>query len=318
MDTEQRMNSGRGLASSAALARAITRRASAQTYLTIRLLVDRGRSDDAYRAYAYFRWVDDVLDAPTHDRAARLQFLSRQKQLLEGLLAGMTPANLVPEEQMLADVLAGRRDLHPGLRSYLERMMAVMEFDAGRRGRLISGPELASYSQLLAGAVMDAIGYFIGHDHIYPDGAARLQAVIGAHVIHMLRDTADDLDAGYFNVPRAMLEGRRLTPSDIHHPAYRRWVRERVGEAHRCFGEGKGYLRRVGCLRALVAGWLYCARFEVVLRQIELDDYRLRSGYGRLPALRVWLDRLVRGYRTAIHGPRRTPTGSAGWSPPSL
>ena len=224
MDTEQRTDSGRGPASSAALARAITRRASAQTYLTIRLLVDRGRADDAFRAYAYFRWVDDVLDAPTHDRAARQQFLSRQKKVLEGLLAGVIPAYLLPEEQMLADVLAGRRDRHPGLRSYLERMMAVMDFDAGRRGRLISGPELAGYSQLLACAVMDAIGYFIGHDHVYPDGAARLQAVIGAHVIHMLRDTADDLEAGYFNVPRAVLEAQRLTPADIHHPAYRRWV----------------------------------------------------------------------------------------------
>ncbi len=148
-----------------------------------------------------------MLDAPTHDRAARLQFLARQKQLLEGLLAGMAPATLQPEERMLVDVLAGRRDRHPGLRSYLERMMAVMEFDAGRRGRLISDTELDRYSQLLAGAVMDAIGYFIGHDHVYPTGtAARLQAVTGAHIIHMLRDTADDLAAGYFNVPRSMFE----------------------------------------------------------------------------------------------------------------
>jgi len=312
MDLAQRIFSGRGPASSASLARAITRRASAQTYLTIRLLVDRGRSDDAYRAYAYFRWVDDVLDAPTHDRAARLQFLSRQKQLLEVLLARMTPANLLPEEQMLADVLAGRRDRHAGLRSYVDRMMAVMEFDAGRRGRLISGTELAGYSQLLAGAVMDAIGYFIGHDHVYPEGASRLQAVIGAHIIHMLRDTADDLDAGYYNVPRAVLEAHRLAPSDFHHPAYRRWVRERIDEARRCFGEGKGYLRRVGCLRALVAGLLYCARFEVVLRRIELDAYLLRPAYDRLPRTPAWFERFVRSHRAAVGGPRRTPAGGAG------
>ncbi len=253
-----------------------------------------------------------MLDAPTHDRAARLQFLSRQKQLLEGLLAGMAPATLQPEERMLADVLAGRRDRHPGLRSYLERMMAVMEFDAGRRGRLISDTELDRYSLLLAGAVMDAIGYFIGHDHAYPPGAARLQAVTGAHIIHMLRDTADDLASGYFNVPRSMLEDQRLAPSDLHHPAYRRWVRERVDEARRCFADGKRYLCSVGCLRALIAGLLYCARFEVILRQIELDGYRLRSEYDRLQFHRLWLDRFVRGHRAALRGPRHTPTGSAG------
>ena len=44
-------------------ASSITKAASKQTYYTIRFLVDRERVDDAYRAYAYFRWVDDVLDA---------------------------------------------------------------------------------------------------------------------------------------------------------------------------------------------------------------------------------------------------------------
>ena len=122
---------------------------------------------------------------------------------------------------------------------------------------------------------------------------------MGACIIHMLRDTADDLAAGYFNVPRSMLESQRITPSDLHHPAYRRWVRERVDEARWCFADGKRYLRRVGCLRALIAGLLYCARFEVVLRQIELDGYRLRSEYDRLQLHRLWLDRFVRGHRSA-------------------
>ena len=49
--------------SSHALAVAITKSASKQTYATIRLFADRDRASDAFRAYAYFRWVDDVLDA---------------------------------------------------------------------------------------------------------------------------------------------------------------------------------------------------------------------------------------------------------------
>ncbi|MBE0690098.1 MAG: hypothetical protein IH587_08265, partial [Anaerolineae bacterium] len=35
----------------------ITKAASRQTFYTIRFLVDHGRVTDAYRAYAYFRWV---------------------------------------------------------------------------------------------------------------------------------------------------------------------------------------------------------------------------------------------------------------------
>ena len=48
--------------SSQALAASITKAASKQTYYTIRFLVDRERVKNAYRAYAYFRWVDDTLD----------------------------------------------------------------------------------------------------------------------------------------------------------------------------------------------------------------------------------------------------------------
>jgi len=46
-----------------ALAPSLTRAASKQTYYTVRFLVDRERVADAYRAYAYFRWVDDTLDS---------------------------------------------------------------------------------------------------------------------------------------------------------------------------------------------------------------------------------------------------------------
>jgi len=297
--------------SSAALARAITRRASRQTYDIIRWLVDRGRRDDAFRSYAYFRWVDDLVDAPTYDRVACLQFLRRQRGLLNGLPTGSRPERLLPEEHMLADLIAGRSDAHPGLRAYLERMMDVMEFDAGRRGRLITEAELDRYSQLLAVAVMGAIACFIGHDHDYPETPARLQAVVGAHIIHMLRDMSGDLSAGYFNIPRSTLEAHRLMPSDMQHPAYRRWVRARIDLARRCFAEGKAYIRHMGCLRAQAAGYLYCAQFETMLRRIELDGYSLRSRYARLLPMPGWMMHLLREHQTTISSSRQTPTGGA-------
>ena len=230
---------------------------------------------------------------------------------MSALLEGRTPGSLLPQEQMLANLLAGRRDRHPGLQSYLENMMAVMEFDASRRGRLITQAELDRCTSLLATAVWDCIEYFIGHDHRYPASPARTQAAAGAHMIHMLRDTFDDLEAGYFNIPRAVLEMHRLTPSDVRHPAYCRWVRDRVEQARRCFTEGKAYLRRMGCLRAQVASYLYCARFEVVLRWIELDGYSLRSEYSKLPPMLAWMSRFLHAPRAAMHGPRKTPTGDA-------
>src|SRR5215813_8046697 len=55
----------------------ITRAASKQAYYTIRCLVDHERRLAAYRAYGYFRWVDDWLDRPVSERAERLSFIAR-------------------------------------------------------------------------------------------------------------------------------------------------------------------------------------------------------------------------------------------------
>jgi hypothetical protein len=95
------------------LATAITKAASKQTYYTIRYLVDRPRIADAYRAYAYFRWLDDVLDAEAgasyaSGDAARLQrrlFLDRQRSLLDRCLRAEPPRDVDPHEQMLVELV---------------------------------------------------------------------------------------------------------------------------------------------------------------------------------------------------------------------
>jgi len=296
--------------STADLARSITHQASRQTYYTIGWLVDRGLTDDAYRAYAYFRWVDDTIDGTSKDRRAQLAFVARQRQLLQRLQAGAATDGLSPQELQLADLLRARQDDHPGLCSYLTNMMAVMEFDAARRGRLITAEELERCTTQLSAAIMDALAYFIGHRHKYPTGGARHQAVRGAHIAHMLRDTHADLEAGYFNIPRQVLEAHRIAPTDIAHPAYRSWVRQRVELARRCFQDGKRHIRSMGNPRSQIAGYLYCTRFEVVLRCIEMDRYLLRSKYPGLPGLPMWLLAFVPAPRPVLGVSKHTPAGN--------
>src|SRR5262245_38864372 len=88
-----------------ALAATITRTASKQTYYTIRFLVDTGLVEDAYRAYAYFRWVDDWLDQELRPRTDRLAFVKRQQALIDGCAHNNPLADLAPEECLLADLI---------------------------------------------------------------------------------------------------------------------------------------------------------------------------------------------------------------------
>ena len=87
----------------ATLARSITLKGSKQTYIIARIMVDKDLVNDFFRAYAYFRWADDIVDAPTsldapsafdvktsmdssaQTRSKRIAFINRQKDLMESL-----------------------------------------------------------------------------------------------------------------------------------------------------------------------------------------------------------------------------------------
>ena len=260
-------------------ASSITKAASKQTYYTIRFLVDPARVDDAYRAYGYFRWVDDILDADTGSRFEKNAFIERQKSLLESCYRGEPPQDTNIQEKMLVELVQHDHEKNSGLQTYLRNMMLVMEFDAGRRGRLISQVELKEYTRWLAIAVTENLHHFIGHDQFAPRDERRYMAVSAAHITHMLRDTHDDVQAGYYNIPREVLETNHIGPEEFHHPAYRTWVQSRVSLAREYFEAGRRYFARVQNPRCRLACFAYIARFDWLLDTFEREDYLLRPQY---------------------------------------
>jgi phytoene/squalene synthetase len=281
MDTKKSASGG--------LAATITKKASKQTYYTIRLFGDRDRVEDAYRAYAYFRWVDDVIDDASCSYEERMAFANRQRLLIDSCYRGETPCDLCAEEWMLADLVRRDQEKNSGLQTYLRNMMDVMLFDAWRRGRVISQAELLEYSHKLAKAVTEALYYFIGHKDPSPCHEARYLAVTAAHFTHMLRDAVDDADNGYYNIPREIVSVRGISPRDITNPVYRDWVRSRVQLARQYFKMGRECTMRVKNLRCRLAGLMYIARFEWMLDAIERDHYFLRPEYPERKSLRTGL-----------------------------
>jgi phytoene/squalene synthetase len=246
---------------SAALARAITWKGSKQTYFTARLLVDRDLRDDCFRAYAYFRWSDDVVDDPALPEDKRIAFIKRQGELIDRLYKGEHPDDLCPEEKMLADLIAHDRG---GLESYIHNFFKIIEFDVFRKGRRISEQELNDYIGSLAKGVTDGIQYFVGNRYAYPKTEDRYLAATAAHITHLLRDMKKDLANGFIN-----------GPEDFD----RKWVKERVALARKYFREGKNYIKSLKPFRAKIAAFAYCFRFERILSMIERDNYDLRYGY---------------------------------------
>jgi phytoene/squalene synthetase len=271
------------------LAAAITRAASKQTYYTIRFLADRDRRQNAFRAYAYFRWVDDSLDTNSNSSEGKKAFIDQQCVLLEACYRGEPAVDTSPEEQMLVGLVGSDVEKDSGLELYLRNMMAVMSFDVERRGRVISRAELSQYSLWLSKAVTEYMFYFFGHKDPPPCSTTRYKAVFGAHVVHMLRDMSDDIALGYYNIPGEVLDAGHITVDDRNSLQFRNWVYERVQLAYRYCRAGRLYIAQVKNLRCRLAGFFYLARFEWILKAIERDQYCLRPEYPERKSLKVFI-----------------------------
>ena len=278
------------MSDTAALARSITWSSSKQSYLTAVLLADRDLVDDCLRAYAYFRWADDRIDQEFSSGEERLRFLRRQMQMMESCYRRERPADLAPEEEMLADLIAHDRGNPDGLQSFIRNFMWVLEFDVLRKGRPIQAQDLDAYSTHLAKAVMDGFQYFIGNSHRYPNSPDRLLAVLGAHGTHMLRDMREDLASGYINIPAENLPANGFRSDDLDSEILRSWVRHEAARARTHLRDGRRYIDSLDVLRCKLAGVWYCARFERVLDLIERDGYRLRMDYPQRRNLATWIN----------------------------
>ncbi len=271
------------------LARSITWTGSKQTYFTARLLVDKDLVNDFYRAYAYLRWVDDFIDIESQADVERISFIKKQRLLIEGLYSSEIPNDLIPEEEIIADLIRHDNTENSGLQSFIRNMFNIIEFDAHRKGRLISEQELTWYSDCVAKSVTDGIQYFIGKSHPYPNTENRYLAGNAAHITHLLRDMLQDTADGFINIPREHLEKHSISPEDISSHKLQAWVQKRVKQARQYFHEGRRYLDGLDLLRCKIVGLWYCARFESVLDTIEQDDYILRESYNERRQFATWI-----------------------------
>jgi phytoene/squalene synthetase len=265
--------------STANLAKSITQRASKQSYLTAIYMVDKPLVNDFLRAYAYFRWVDDMIDETVQFQNERISFIRRQSELIDLFYKRQLVKGLNQYENIMAVLIEHDQKENSKLQSFIRNMFAIVEFDAYRKGELINMEQLNWYSDRLAKSVTDGLQYFIGNEHQYPVAENQYLAAKGAHIVHLLRDTVDDVQNGFINIPKEFLEQHIINPSQFSNSAYTQWVRDRANLARTYFKEGKHYLESLEVLRCKLVGLWYCTRFERILDIIEKEDYFIRETY---------------------------------------
>lgn len=243
------------------------------TDLIARFYCRRRDRRHAYALYDYFRTLDDYVDDPGIPRRDKTEYLRRQYALIRGLYQDGKLADADP----IAEVV--RYDCRHGLRlePNILRMFRVFDFDEARGGHTVTRQELAAYSRDLA---LSYLGIFLNFiEPRYQFNEDDVQLAYGCHQVHMLRDHFVDLSIGYINLADEEMREYGIRPGGHVEPGFRNWVRQKVREIEGCLTRGKERVMSAPFLKVKLAAFLYCFRYEVVLRRLKESDYLLRKDY---------------------------------------
>lgn len=188
----------------------------------------------ASAVYAYFRWADDVVDAPARDTARVREFMVRQDGIIRGAITPQQPA-----ERALCWALADTQ-LGPRLQPAVERMAEALCYDAHRDANPIPATDLQRQVERIGDAFVEAIWVCSGGE-----GAPAAPALLlarAATATHMLRDRVEDQALGYCNLPRERF-GAEVPPPG---PELDAWLEERATEVGGWFEQG---LAEVGAIQ---------------------------------------------------------------------
>lgn len=275
------------------IARTITKENSPTSYGLSKLLLPSGTLPFYCLTYSYFRWLDDLIDAPNLSNSIMKNIVREQQQLVLKLysgkrLFGMAPLNQY--EQMLDSLI--QYDMLHGCRlqiAIIDMLQALM-FDAQRRYKIVCQSALDSYSLSLGRAYINAF-WALTSDSKFLDKNV-YQVGFAAYQTHILRDFYTDLSLGYFNVSEDELIKRGWSSRELSNTDISSWVKNVTHRAFESFQIGLSAVRRTPNTRFRFLCYMTSFKYLSILERIRRSNYCLsellctpRYEWGKL---RVW------------------------------
>jgi len=240
------------------------------TYILVRLF---GRRDDrriAYSLYQYFRQCDDFVDDPAQSQHSKLFFLKDQRRLIDKMYNGY-----IENTSQLSSIINYDRHHYNAFKNIFHAMLEVFEFDARRGKEPSDAGSLIDYSLRLSHAYTTLLIMFLKPE--YKINEQDIQLAHGCHLAHMLRDYYEDQNLGYINIPEE--ETDKFSFNNPNSDGFREWVKRRVSFIQEKLRQGKRSLTKTPHIRVRLIAWLYCFRYEIILRQLKDNGYILKESY---------------------------------------
>jgi len=190
--------------------------------------------------YAYFRWADDVVDAPHRVPVVIQAFVASQEQLIRG----ERPAVGLPEHALALALRESGGEIGP----LVGRMWEALDFDAHRGPGPVPAEQIDAQIHRIGDAYLEALWRCSGAPGPVPTGVLPLSRA--ATAAHMVRDLFLDLELGYCNLPAEDLDRLGLDPADLDPASVAPWVLDRCRHIEAWFDEGEAALSRIRKRRA--------------------------------------------------------------------
>ena len=176
--------------------------------------------------YAYFRWFDDIVDSLRLGPEESKFVLERQKRFLTQLYSQELPEELSTEELFLAHLVKFDKIHGKDIGGDLGALISCLEFDANRRGKIISTRELERYvGDNVISYINIASAILNLKDSLKKD---LIDISRAGFVMDYIFDLREDMNLGYVNIPLEDIERYKIELGDLNSDVLRTWVRDKV------------------------------------------------------------------------------------------
>ena len=230
--------------------------------------------------YAYFRWLDDQIDAPDISKFKAELCIQKQNKLISLFVDGIdtNKDNLNPYEKMLILLLTLDKQLGSHLRSNILEMFAALEFDVIRRNKYCNGNSLNDYSRKIGGSFTEFILICTTRKTINVKTIECFRlAGYAAHNIHLLRDFYEDLQLGYINISREDIIKFGFENHDLKSVDINPWVRFRVQICKQYIHDCFIIIKSINSLKVYFLFLIISAPYVFFAQKIEENNYELHT-----------------------------------------
>jgi len=233
-----------------------TRKRGFNLWLVAKLFIPKAKRGYVYLSHMYFRWLDDFVDNPQNDKAAKKNLISRQQEIIQMAdSSSQFSTNIEKEYYLYYFIKYLNENRQTYFLKYLCNIIKSFEMDIARleSDGIFSRAELTEYLDLLNEAIFRLSLIFIPTK----DGPEKIKGFIGNFFWYILtiRDFKEDVKSGFINISREDIRIFNLNAGNILANSNRfLWLRENFSKIIAIMDEESTTLKKMSLLVKFI--WL--------------------------------------------------------------